>query len=449
MSKTHRILWGEGVFLRPQHFQQQDLHFEARIRQGLAICHAHPWGIREVEVDQELLATGMLKMTQLALAFQDGTFFDAPHGDPLPLARNLNDIPNLGVEFFVYACLPLIDAFGNNTREAGQIGNRPARFRSDRVTVQDLFTDALESEISILQTDVKLMMDIENRDGHLSIPVARMKKNSTGSWLQDDAYVPPLLALSGSALIMAMLRRLLDILAIKSQALTASHRERVKSVVEYGTSDIASFWLLHTVNRTFPMLNHLLQFPQAHPEELYKGLSQFSGELLTFSSTLTLSDLPIYKHDGLTEVFQQFDTLIRQLLETVISSKYLVIPLVNTRPSFFVGRLDSDQVAENTDFYLSVSSEHPASQIVEALPLKLKVGSPDDVEAILHSAMMGVPLNHVTQTPAAVPVRLGNHYFAFEPGGSIFNRMIKSRSICIYAPKVLPEMKFELIAVLH
>ena len=447
MSRTQRILWGEGVFLRPQHFQQQDLDLDARLQHCLGLIHTHPWGIRQVKVDAALLENGVLQLHHLALAFQDGTFIEAPGNDPLPLARNLAEIPSLGVEAVVHACLPLINAFGGNTHEPGQASNRPARYCTERVQVPDLFTDALESELSVLRTDVRLMLDLENRDGYLSIPVARIQKNPSGAWGYDDSFVPPLLELGGAAPVLALVQGLADMLAVKSQALSASHRERVASVVEYGTSDIASFWLLHTVNRNFPFLNHLLQYPRAHPETLYLALAQFAGELLTFSSTLTLADIPRYQHEGLTEMFQRFDTLIRQLLETVISSRYAVIPLVNTRPSFFVGRLESDHLTENTDFYLSVSSEHPASQILESVPLKLKVGSPDDVEKILNSAMMGVHLNHVTQTPSAVPVRIGNHYFALDPSGQIYSRMIQSRSVCVYAPASLPEMKFELIAI--
>ncbi len=447
MTKAHRILWGEGVFLRPQHFQQQDLHMDTRLRQCMGLVHAHPWGIRAVDVDRDILATGVVRLNRLEVAFQDGTFLDAPHGEPLPLARNLNDIPNLGVEVLVYACLPLLNGYGGNCGEPGEATHRPVRYLTERIQAPDLYTAALESEIAALKVNVRLLMDVENRDGNLSVPLLRLLKSPTGVWSVDDAYIPPLLEIQGAPPVQAMLRRLVDILLIKSQALTASHRERVKSIVEYGTSDIASFWLLHTVNRNFPLLNHLLQFPQAHPEEIYKDLAQLAGELITFSSSLGLNDIPPYKHEGLTETFQRFDTLIRQLLETVISSRYAVIPLVSTRPSFFVGRLESDHLTENTDYYLSVSSEHPAAQIIEAIPLKLKIGSPDDVEKILNSAMAGVRLNHVTQTPAAVPVRIGNHYFELDPHGTIYDRMIKSRSVCIYAPKVLPEMKFELIAV--
>ena len=447
MTKAHRILWGEGVFLRPQHFQQQDLYWDARVHHCMGMVHAHPWGVRAVEVDREVLASGLIRLNRLEMAFQDGTFLESPHSEPLPLARNLNDIPNLGAEVLVHACLPLLNPYGGNTGTPGTPTNRPVRYVTEQVQATDLYTNALESEIGSLKVNVRLMMDVENRDGNLSVPLVRLSKGPTGAWSADEAFVPPLLELQGSPAVQAMLRRLVDILLVKSQALTASHRERVKSIVEYGTSDIASFWLLHTVNRTFPLLSHLLQFPQAHPEEVYKDLAQLAGELITFSSSLTLNDIPPYTHEGLTETFQRFDTLIRQLLETVISNRYAVIPLVSTRPSFFVGRLESDHLTENTDYYLSVSSEHPASQIIEAVPLKLKVGSPDDVEKILNSAMAGVRLNHVTQTPAAVPVRIGNHYFELDPHGTIYDRMIKARSVCLYVPQLLPDMKFELIAV--
>ncbi len=441
------MLWGEGIFLRPQHFQQQDLHFDAQLRRCLNQMYAHPWGVRALEVDLDALASGLMHFSHLEMAFQDGTFFEAPHAEPLPLARSLNDIPNLGSEVVVHACLPLLNAYGHNSANPGTETKRTARYLTEKVQAVDLFTEALESEIEALKVNVTLLMEEENRDGFLSVPVTRLLKRPTGAWAVDETFVPPLLSIQGAPPVMATLRRILDILMIKSQSLTTSHRERVKSVVEYGTSDIASFWLLHTVNRSFPLLNHLLRFPQAHPEEVYKDLAQLAGELVTFSSTLTLNDIPTYKHLELTETFQRLDALIRELLETVISSRFAVIPLVSTRPSFFVGRLESDRFAENTDYYLSVSSEHPANQIIENVPLKLKVGSPDDVEKILHSAMAGVRLNHVTQTPAAVPVRIGNHYFEMDPHGLIYDRMLTSRSICIYVPAALPEMKLELIAV--
>jgi type VI secretion system protein ImpJ len=446
MLRVNRILWGEGMFLRPQHFQQQDLFFEQGLAQALREIHANPWGLRAVSLDSDALRSGMLRVDRLEVRYQDGTFVRAPEYEPLPQARNLADIPQAGTEALVYACLPALNAFGGNTAENGAAAPRPARFSSRQVEVNDLYTNALETEVTTLHANVRVLLEQENRDGYQCVPIARIGKNATGTWSIDESYVPPLLTLHGSPSLAVMLRRLLDILLVKSQALASAHRERVKSVVEYGTADISSFWLLHTVNRSFPVLKHL-SHTGVHPETLYASLAQLCGELMTFSSTLSLNDIPAYDHQDLTQVFRKIDTLLRELLETVVSNRHAVIPLANPKPSFFVGRLDSERLVENVDFYLSVSSELPAAQILDVVPMKLKMGSPDDVEKILNSALPGARLVHAAQTPASLPVRVGNHYFAVEPQGQIYERMLKACSICIYVPQTLLELKLELIAV--
>ena len=35
MEPLHPIFWGQGMFLQPQHFQQQDRYHEARVRRSL------------------------------------------------------------------------------------------------------------------------------------------------------------------------------------------------------------------------------------------------------------------------------------------------------------------------------------------------------------------------------------------------------------------------------
>ena len=162
---------------------------------------------------------------------------------------------------------------------------------------------------------------------------------------------------------------------------------------------------------------------------------------------MDLTSLQPYRHEELTGTFQRLESLIRELLDTVISARCLVVPLREARPSYHAGRLDSDRLAEGCDLYLSVSCQHPAAEIIEAVPLQLKAGSPDDVDRIVNSALPGIRLAHLACIPAAVPARLGNHYFALEPRGPLYERMLQARSVCVYAPKALPPMELELIAV--
>jgi type VI secretion system protein ImpJ len=434
------------MFLRPQHFQQQALVIDQAAAQTLRQTHAFPWGVRKAVADEDALRAGQLRLAALDVVFQDGLHVDAPGAEPLPAARNLDDIPGLGTEAVIFACVPTLNAFGGNGGEPGSASARPPRFTYDQVSAADLYTSALEAEITVMRVNLRLMLDAENRDGHLCLPIARIAKNATGVWTIDEQYVPPLIAIDGSRALDAMARQLLDIMLVKSQALAAAHRERTKSVVEFGTSDIASFWLLHTVNRGFPLLRHLIR-TAPHPEVLYTALAQLCGELITFSSSITLDEIPAYDHRNLTEVFAKLDGILRELLDTVISKRYMLIPLSNPRPAFFIGHLGSDNLVDNADFYLSVSGDLPVSQLLEILPLRLKVGSPDDVEKILNSALPGVRLQHLAQTPAALPVRVGNHYFALENQGQIYERMLKARSICIYVPQALIQVKLELIAV--
>ncbi|TJZ63947.1 type VI secretion system baseplate subunit TssK [Chitiniphilus eburneus] len=447
MLKAKRVLWGEGMFLRPQHFQQQALFGDNAVAEALQSIRRHAWGLRSLELDHAALKSGLIRADQMSVTFHDGTQFAAPAREPLPLSRDLNDIPQVGVETTLYACLPNLNPYGGNTAASDAATSRPSRYRNAHANVADLYTQALEADLTTLEMDVRLMVDEENRDGYDSVPVARLTKDATGQWRAQEDYLPPMTTVGASPLLTRLIRRLLDILLVKSEALAGAHREKARNVMEYGTTDIASFWLLHTVNRNFARLNHLLHADPLHPEELYMALAEFCGELLTFSSIYTLADLPPYRHDNLADTLPKLDEQIRELLDTVISARYTVIPLTQPKPSFYIGRLESDRLLDNVDFYLSVQSDMPAAQVIESVPFKFKVGAPDDVEKILNSALRGVSLSHAAQTPSAIPVRVGNHYFALEPRGDIFQRMLQSRSVCIYVPQTLASLKIELIAV--
>lgn len=447
MTGAHRVLWGEGMFLRPQHFQQQSLYQEWLLAQAAGYRHAYPYGLKQIAIDEAALAIGTLRLNRATGILPDGTIINIPANDPAPPVRNLRDIPDIGTESTIYLGLPSMNAHGGNSAEAGTRESRPVRYAVESVRSPDLFTSGIEAEFSILQHRTVLLTGNENRDGYFAVPVGRIQLTPSGVWSLSEQYVPPLLDVHASELLVGIIRRLVDMLFVKSQALMARHRERAKNIAEYSTSDISSFWLLHTVNRSFPRLTHFLRAPLVQPEQLYIALAELNGELLTFSSSASIREIPDYRHDDPAETFLQLEKSIHLLLDTVISSRYLVIPLVSTRPSMYVGQIDSDNLLENVDFYLSVESQQPATQVITTVPLKLKIGSPEDVEKILNSALPGVRLSHANQTPSAIPVRIGNVYFALEPGSPIYDRMKASRSICLYVPHTLQDMKIELIAV--
>src|SRR5215204_5591816 len=89
MSIYSKVVWSEGLFLRPQHFQQQDRHFERYVESR---CHAlipYSWGFTARGIEQELLSIGKLGLRRAAGVFPDGTPFRMPDDDPLPAPMDI------------------------------------------------------------------------------------------------------------------------------------------------------------------------------------------------------------------------------------------------------------------------------------------------------------------------------------------------------------------------
>src|SRR5262245_17917388 len=89
MSSNNRIVWSEGLFLRPQHFQQHDRYFERFVEGRSAALRSHSWGFTELQFERDLLAVGKLALKRASGVFADGTPFSMPDDEPLPVPLEL------------------------------------------------------------------------------------------------------------------------------------------------------------------------------------------------------------------------------------------------------------------------------------------------------------------------------------------------------------------------
>ena len=445
MTTASKILWGEGLFLRPQHFQQQDQYHEQRLHQSVKALHPYAWGVGHLKLDREALAGNSLRVLELSLMFPDGEIVNAPGNDALPGPVDLS-APGLGQSVIFHAALPVLKHFGGNVTATGQVNNG-ARFAQSNCETPDLFTQAALAELSYLKKSLRLVADSEPRDAYVSLPLVKLRRLSGGGFEADPSFIAPSLAIRSAPQLLLQLRRLTDALQAKVAALHGHHREPSKNVIEYRSGDMSTFWLLHTASAAFASLSHYLQHPALHPERLFQQLLGLAGALMTFSRSYVLSDLPSYQHADPGPSFERLHRIIRDLLDTVISSKYFAIALTETKPSYHHGMLDSGKIDERTAFYLAVCADMAALELVDVVPLRFKIGAPDDVEKFVLSAMPGVRLQHAPQVPAAVPVRPDTCYFTLDSHGPMYERMLQAQSISIYAPSGMRGLKLELIAV--
>ena len=49
MSSQNKVVWSEGMFLRPQHFQQQDRYLERLVEARSGAIGSYYWGLQDSE----------------------------------------------------------------------------------------------------------------------------------------------------------------------------------------------------------------------------------------------------------------------------------------------------------------------------------------------------------------------------------------------------------------
>ena len=84
MTVRHRVIWSQGMFLQPHHFQQEARFFEHLIDARVRAADTYAWGFGELVIDEAQLALGRIALTRASGVLTDGTPFSMPDADALP-----------------------------------------------------------------------------------------------------------------------------------------------------------------------------------------------------------------------------------------------------------------------------------------------------------------------------------------------------------------------------
>lgn len=452
MTHTQPVLWTKGVLLDPQHLQAQDRYLEGMLQARLGAATFRGYGFRQLTLDPDALSAGTVAITAASGLMPDGLPFDIPGADAAPPARALldgwdPDQPTLDVwlaipEYRAGARNVALDSAAAVARDGG------ARFRAEVRLVRDETTGQAERPIQVAAKNLRLLVEGESREGYAALRVARLKRVAADLVTMDPDFIPPLLDLTASPVLTQRARRLVELLAAKSSALAGARRQKNQSLADFSITDVGSFWLLYNVNQAFPPLRHLAETRGGHPIVLYEQMLALASTLTTFSETVSPRQLPAYDHDDLTTTFTTLDTLLRRLLETVVPSYVVSLPLTPTQPTISAVALDDDRYLAGRQYVLAVRSALPRHELSVRVPGAVKVSSADRVDHLIRQALPGLTLTHLPNPPSEVPVRLEYEYFALDRTGE-WDAIRKARNLAAYVPADIPGVALELIILLQ
>lgn len=443
MTLPAKLLWSEGLAIGPQQFQQLDRYHEARLQRLVSLINPHLWGVHAVTWNMDALANNTLRADTMSLVFQDGEICEAPLSDVLPGAIDLSKLPSDEHSFTFYAALPVMQAHGGNVTSAG------ARYVQADIETPDLYSEAVSIDVAYLKKRVSLLSQLDPLHDYLAIPLVRLHRSGNGSFDIDTSFMPPGLTTSAEPALQKMLDALIERMGAKIEALYSRHRQPGKNTVEFHGGDASSFWMLNTLSTASAALGHCASYRRHHPVYLFEKMTALAGGLMTFSRKYTLGDLPMYRHEDAAPGFGKLDYIIRDLIDTVLLSRYFSIALSNDvqKNTHYYGPLDAKRIDRQTELCLAVNADMPALELVAAVPLQFKISSPDNIELLLARALPGAELRHMAQVPAEVPVRPNTYYFSIENKGSIYDAMIKAQAIAIYVPSGIQGLKLELFGI--
>jgi len=156
----------------------------------------------------------------------------------------------------------------------------------------------------------------------------------------------------------------------------------------------------------------------------------------------------MYRHDDLSGCFGTLDEIVRTLLETVVPSNFVSLPLKLVQPSIYATALADDKYLSGTRLYLALSAEMNQADLISKAPYLLKVCSANHIEHLIRQALPGVPLTHIPKPPGAIPVKLNYQYFSLNQSGVAWEAIGRARNLAVYVPGDFPSAQLELIILL-
>jgi type VI secretion system protein ImpJ len=442
MSIHNRVVWSEGLFLQPQHFQQQDRYFERYIETRCQPLTPYSWGFTEIEFERDFLKIGKVGLRRLVGVFPDGTPFRMPDDDPLPapldIAANVRDQR-------VFLAVPL--------RRAGEVesAREPAPDDLVRQGIREIQVanaavgagDPATLEVGALHT--RLLPEREATEAYACIPLAHVVEcRADQQVVLDEQYIPTVLQIRAANRLATVTTELLGLFHQRGEALGG----RVSATSRGAASELADFLMLQAINRYEPALAHVAETGFLHPEAFFEFCVGMAGEFATFTTTSKRAPkFPNYRHDHLKETFEPVIASLRESMSKVMTQVAIPIPLEPRKFGISVAIVPDRALFSTAVFILAARADGPGEYVRQRFPTQVKIAPAEKIGDLVRQGLPGIPVVPVPVTPRQIPYHAGYAYFELDQTHELWEQLKNSGGVAIYVPGDFPGLTMEFWAI--
>ncbi len=441
MSSRNRVIWREGLFIKPQHFQQQQRHSDYALHARLSALSDYFYGLQSLAINEDYLGFGRIALVGATGILPDGTVFNIPNDDVLPTPLEVTDASVANQK--VYLALPLSVSGVNEVNQGGQVATRLQAHRHD---VRDLHSEGGDVvSLEVGRVSLRLMLEREDRSAYASLAIARiLDKRPDGGLVLDPNFMPCSISVSAIPTLKRFLGESAGLVAERARSLS----QRIAAPGQQGVADVAEFMMLQLLNRAQPQLSHLARLGTLHPERLHEALVQLCGELMTFTDESRLPpEFPAYRHDDQQVSFEPVMLALRQALSTVLSPRAVSIQLRKHQYGIMVAMVNESELMQSADFVLAVRARMPQEQLRKQLLQQTKVASSDKIRELISLQLPGIPLLPLPVAPRQLPYHAGYTYFQLDRQSPAWQMLAVGNTLAFHIAGDFPELDMQLWAI--
>lgn len=443
-TTKNKVLWQEGLFALPQHFQQQQRHQEHLLNQRLSAQDDFAWGFTSLSINTELLAQGKLMLDRATGCMPDGTVFSIPEQDQLPLPYQPVDLSRPG-SHDIYLALPVISDITCEVEGHLSAGQGTGRYRISRADIRDLHSDGGDvQQLELGQLAPKIVSGAEDLSAMVTLPLCRIRSQQAGGALVlDESFIPTCQAIRVSQVLNGFAGDVQGLISNRASELA----KRIGSPEQSGIADVAEFMMLQMLNRSQMHFTHRTLLHTLNPEAFYLDLVRLLGELMTFTEEIRLP-CPVerYNHLDLTQSFSTVIPELRRALNTVLMPRAQNLPLVFS-DGFYVATVNDPALLQSGRFILAVRSRMQHSQLIHQFTQQSKIAATNKIREMVSVQVPGVPLTPLAAAPRQLPYHEGFVYFELDKGATTWQDVAKAGALALHISGAFPELSVQLWAI--
>lgn len=436
-----KVMWQEGMLLRPQHLQQNDRHYQQQLNRT-RLMGSDAWGFLSLNLDMQYLNLGKVVVNQASGVLPDGTLFELSGAmEPLVL-----QVPANAGRQALYLALPLATEHQVETRRQEQ-GEVLARYVAYETQVGDsnAGTDS-RCQINCARPDLRLLLGEQSQDAlYVKLQVAQiLDSTSEGGVRLDVDYVPTFIYLQGSGYVSSCIKEVISLLASRGDAIAA----RIEGGGASAGAQVGDFLMLQLINRTELILRHYLGQPHVRPEAVFRTLLSIFGELSTFAIDSKRAQLDVqYQHHDQGTGFRGLMDGLRTMLSRVLEQQAIELVLQPRQYGVLVCPISDLKLLGSATFILAATAQCDSEELRHRLPAHLKIGPVERIRELVNLQLAGIKVKPLPVAPRQIPFHAGKTYFMLELSARDITQLEQSGGFAFHASGEFAELQLNFWAI--